>query len=275
MANLNTAILGAVPFVRPPIRTQTAIAGVLGALDDKIECNQRLARYCSDLAAAETEGHLARGFRESSRARLSDIASTHKGVSYRSEDLRPGPNALVTLKSVSRIGEYQPEGLKPYTGKFKTDQVVIPGDIVVAQTDLTQAAEVIGRAVRVPVASGVETLVASLDLVIVRPTLPGLTREYLYCLLARDDFRYHCRGFANGTTVLHMAGGSIEKYPLDLPSEEEIAEHTAVVKPLLEAAESHLKQNATLRELRDALLPKLLSGEIRVEDAEEQVEDAV
>jgi type I restriction enzyme S subunit len=207
--------------------------------------------------------------------RLADVASTRKGVSYRSEDLQPGPNALVTLKSVSRTGEYQPGGLKPYIGKFKPDQVIEPGDIVVTQTDLTQAAEVIGRAVRVPSASGVDTLVASLDLVLVRPSLPGLTREYLYCLLARDDFRYHCRGFANGTTVLHMASGAIEKYPLDLPSAESIAQHTAVVKPLLDAADIHLKQNETLAELRDALLPKLLSGEIRVEEAEEQVEEVV
>jgi type I restriction enzyme S subunit len=72
-----------------------------------------------------------------------------------------------------------------------------------------------------------------------------------------------------------MASGAIEKYPLDLPSAESIAQHTAVVKPLLDAADIHLKQNETLAELRDALLPKLLSGEIRVEEAEEQVEEVV
>ena len=52
MPNLNTSILGALPFLLPPHNDQLAIAGVLGALDDKIEQNRRTAHALERLAWA-------------------------------------------------------------------------------------------------------------------------------------------------------------------------------------------------------------------------------
>ena len=52
MPNLNTSILGALPFLLPPTTEQRAIAGVLGALADKIEQNRRTARALERLARA-------------------------------------------------------------------------------------------------------------------------------------------------------------------------------------------------------------------------------
>lgn len=166
MPNLNTSILSAVPLVVPEPKVQRAIAEVLGALDDKIAANTKLIAKTSevleatfDLICSQPEGTVPFG----------ELVSITKGVSYRSVDLRESPSALVTLKSFDRNGGYSLRGLKEYAGPFKVAQEIAPGELVVALTDLTQAAEVVGRAVRVPGSPSFKKLVASLDLAIIRP----------------------------------------------------------------------------------------------------------
>ena len=75
--------------------------------------------------------------------------------------------------------------------------------MIVAQTDVTQAAEVIGRTALVNDSPEYRTLVASLDLLVVRPA-PPLTVPYLYGLLQSHAFHSHALARVNGTTVLHM-----------------------------------------------------------------------
>src|SRR3990172_1956404 len=52
MPNLNTSIMSAVPFVYPPLPEQRAIAGILGALDDKVEVNRRMNATLESMARA-------------------------------------------------------------------------------------------------------------------------------------------------------------------------------------------------------------------------------
>jgi hypothetical protein len=84
-----------------------------------------------------------------------------------------------------------------YIGRPKAVQVLLPGELVVAQTDLTQAADVIGRVVRVPKDVNAGRLVASLDLAIVPPG-DRTPVEHLYGVLLEERF--------DSTVVLDRAG---------------------------------------------------------------------
>ena len=77
--------------------------------------------------------------------RLDNVATITKGRSYRRQELVASDTALVTLKSFARGGGYRAEGLKSFGGVYKSEQVVRPGEVIVACTDVTQAAEVVGR----------------------------------------------------------------------------------------------------------------------------------
>jgi len=256
----------------PPVPVQHAIAEVLRALDDKIEANSRLVESAHGLASAYgrrcvlgSDGRLTA---------LGDVVHVCKGVSYRSVDLVPGGGWLVSLKCAGRDGSFQPEGLKPFSGPAKSMQVVHDGDVVVAQTDLTQRAEVIGRPVRIERLGRPGRLVASLDFSIVRPE-KGLTREFLFALLSQPEFREHALAYCNGTTVLHMNSDAIPSYQFAMPDEIVIRDVTFVLGSLLEAADAARNESMALGNLRDSLLPRLLSGELRVRDAETLVGEVV
>ena len=80
-------------------------------------------------------------------------------------------------------------------------------------------------------------------------------------------FKGHCLGYVNGTTVLHLSKKALPEYSLMLPND------FSVLKPLDEAVSSmyqqmalHIDENVQLANLRDSLLPRLMSGELDVSD---------
>lgn len=198
-------------------------------------------------------------------ARIDELASINKGYSYKSIELKAGNGWLVNLKNVGRDGRYQQEGLKPLTGNHKPLHAIENGDICVAQTDLTQKREVIGRPVRVRRGSATGELVASLDLLVVRPGHKS-TREYLYAVLDSDEFRSHALGFCNGTTVLHMASAAVPSYEAPIPHEDDLNSFSQRVSTLREAADEALIDAERLEHTRDELLPALMSGRIQASE---------
>ncbi len=260
------------PIPLPPVTEQRGIAATLGVLDDKIESNHRARDLIKGLLLAAFEELLAKNKFE--EVPLAGIATSTKGVSYKSVDLLPSRTSLVTLKSIDRSGGYKSNGLKQYVGPYKPQQVTIPGDIVVAQTDLTQGAEVVGRAVRVPPENSAATLVASLDLVIVRPN-PDIPTEYLLGVLTDERFRAHCCSRTSGTTVLHLASDAIPTYMAPLVGTDVREDFASRAGPLVERGDGLASETRSLIALRDTLLPELLSGRIRVSEARGVVEEAV
>ena len=262
---LNRNHIRSFPVTIPPPAAQRAISAVLGAIDDKIAVNERIARAGSDLAVAL--GQQALAAEPGHDVSLGDVAGFTKGVAYRRADLTGGDGVLISLKSVGRDGQFQPDGAKPFSGEAKPAQILREGDIVVAQTDLTQRAGVIGRPARVVNLGGWSWMVASLDLAIARPA-NGLTSEALFAVLASSAFRDHALSHCNGTTVLHLGGQAFPAFRFRKPADGSIARITTAMRPLLARADAARRENQPLARLRDTLLPELLSGAIRVRDAE-------
>ena len=225
----------------PPVSEQRAIAHVLGALDDRIELNRRMNETLEAMARAlfqswfvdfdpvrakmegrdtglpkdvadlfpdrlvDSElGKIPEGWES---VRLDSVANLTKGRSYRRAELAASDTALVTLKSFVRGGGYRPEGLKPFRGVYKSEQVVQPGEVIVACTDVTQLAEVVGRSAIVEPTSSFQTLVASLDVLIVRPKNASAGRAFLYYLTKTPSFVTHAVARTTGTTVFASLSG--------------------------------------------------------------------
>lgn len=294
----------------PPMAIQQRISSLLAALDDRItllrETNDTLEAIAQALfkswfvdfdpvrAKAEglepggmdaaTAGLFPDSFEESELGlvpsgwtieRIADVAEVIKGKSYKSTELAESYHtALVTLKSFSRGGGFRLDGFKPYTGSYKPTQVVVPGDLIIAYTDVTQAAELIGKPAIVVGVEDYQTLVASLDVGIVKPGSPRVSRQYLYGLFRTDLFQNHTFAHTSGTTVLHLAKDGVGSYPFACPQQELVQFFSQVTDGLSERCQNNIDQIRTLTQLRDTLLPRLISGQLRLPEAEAQIEAA-
>ena len=78
---------------------------------------------------------------------------------------------------------------------------------------------------------------------------------------------------ANGSTFLELSRKNFKSMQVRVASPDELKRFDAKVAPLHQRAAQATQESAALKEVRDTLLPKLMSGEVRVRDAEKVVED--
>ncbi len=296
---LSGTALKSIKLRLPPMGEQRRIAGVLGCLDDKIELNRRMAGTLEEMARAlfrswfvdfepvraKQEGRWRSGeslpglpaqlyeaFPERLEgsalgpipagwrvAALGDVVETVRGRSYKSAELADSEVALVTLKSFARGGGYREDGLKPYTGAYKPEQVVEPGEVVLACTDVTQAGEVVGRPAIVQPAPEYAALVASLDTLIIRPRDESvMSRAFLYFLMGTPAFTAHALAHATGTTVLHLAKAAVPNFRFAQPPADLVRAFNAAASAALARGQVVRTEARTLAAQRDTLLVRLI-----------------
>jgi type I restriction enzyme S subunit len=307
--NVSRSDLESIPILHTDIRYIRNASAVLKGLQDKIELNQKMNQTLEDIAKAifkswfvdfdpvrakaegrptglppeisdlfpdklvDSEiGEIPKGWELTT---LGDHTALTKGRSYKSAELMDSDTALVTLKSFHRGGGYRLDGLKPYTGIFKPEQVVEEGDLIIALTDVTQAADVIGKPAIVRSSTSHSQLVASLDVGIVRLKENSFfTKEFCYFLMLSNRYTHHSLGYTSGTTVLHLAKDASAKFQVCAPPIMLIENFTDLASNLMRRIFVSEKEIEVLSELRDTLLPKLISGELHIPDAEKFLEEA-
>ena len=261
-------------FRLPPVSKQCAIARTLDVLDDQIEQTRCITQTLEKTIRTLFMSWFVDVDSPWPLKTLADVSSTIRGRSYRSAELvEKSDIAMVTLKSFKRGGGYQADGLKAFNGPYKDEQVVCPGDVVVACTDVTQAADVVGRSAVVQEPRIFGKLVASLDVLVIRPLNGVVSSAFLYGLTSTSRFVAHAQSFATGTTVLHMDVQAVPSFEFRCPPRSRVATFDSVAEPIIERYVGSQRRIDNLKELRDTLLSKLMSGEIRIPDAERVIEN--
>lgn len=258
----------------PSIDVQKKIAAILSALDEKIATNRaindNLLEQIKTICTAwlsdykPFDGVMPSDWVETP---LSDIAEFISGYSYKGTELTNSTIAMATIKNFDRKGGFKLDGYKEIipSSKLKESQHAELFDTLVAHTDLTQNAEVIGNAEPVMSKSEYDDIVFSMDLVKVLPKKDGVSKFLIAAILQDKKFKAHCLGYVNGTTVLHLSKKALPEYKLFLPSDfSTLKPLDEVVTALYKQVSSNISENTYLEELREALLPKLMSGEIDV-----------
>lgn len=243
------------------------VGNFIASIDEKIELNRKMNETLEQMGQALFRYY----FIDNSEAEkweeklLGDFVELVNGTSYKSAELKPSKNALVTLKSVGRGGGFNRRGYKEFTGKMKDMQVVHDGDLVVAHTDLTQKAEVAGYPAIVDGTDQYNQVAISMDLVKVIPRSNELSSSVVYFLLKTREFQDHKMGYISGSTVLHLNKKCIPSYELTLPSDEVVLRTiSSEFDDIMEKIKNNNQQIQTLTTLRDTLLPRLINGKIKV-----------
>lgn len=250
----------------PPLAEQRAIADILGALGDKIESNRRVVAAARTLAITSLSDVAVVG----AIVRVRDIAEVRKGLSYKGSGLLPGNASLpmVNLGNFGRDGWLNRTALKPYSGDYQERHLVHGGDLVVANTDLTQQRAILGRPALIP--HDLTLALFTHHVYAVHAKEPSLTVG-IWAALNGDAFRERAEGFATGTTVAGLPRDALMDFGFQVPSAAALRTATAILR-IAWAAEV---ESQTLAAFRDALVPELLSGRLRTPAAREQLEAMV
>lgn len=248
----------------PPFPEQQKIAEVLGALDEKIELNRKMNKTLESLAQTVFKKWFVDDADSNwGTKKLVEVANIRKGLSYKGKDLVDNSeNALAGIKCFKRGGGFNPEGLKPFVGEYKDEHLLNTGDLVVAMTDLTQAGEVLGKPALVPSIKEANKIIASLDIVALDP-IAELSKEFLYLLLLRQESQDYLWGYSNGSTVLHLSINGLREFPVLAPDKDTLAKFKLIAKPIFQSIQNNENQIINLSQIRDSLLPRLMSGKLR------------
>ncbi len=274
--NISAKTIEKYEFVLPEYEQQKKIGKLLRSLDAKIELNNRinenLTEQIQTLCNAWLNDYVPFGGKcpdDWELTPLSSFARFVSGYSYKGNELQPSSIAMATIKNFDRKGGFKLDGYKEIvpSNKLKQEHHASLFDTLVAHTDLTQNAEVIGNAEPVLSFSGYEDIIFSMDVVKVVPNNPAISKFLIAAMLQTQQFKGHCLGYVNGTTVLHLSKKALPEYSLMLPRD------FRVLKPLDEMVSSMYQQMALnidecvqLASIRDSLLPKLMSGELDVSE---------
>lgn len=250
-----------------PLAEQKKIAAFLSEIENKIKTNNHINRNLSEqLKLLFEDMFITKADDTWADKKLGDFLDLERGLSYKGKFLSEDEGVpMLNLGNILPNSVFRPEKLKFYTGEFKQRNVVKPGDIVVANTDLTQAREVLGSAIRVP-NLGYDTVICSHHISIVRNCT--LSNNFILGLLNMPAYRTRVAGFATGTTVLALPNDTILNCEFKCPPDELLKMFDEISEPIYMKMEEIRLENDKLAEIRDNLLPKLMAGEIDVTELE-------
>lgn len=300
---LNMPTIRGLPVPLADRETQRRIADVLGALDDKIALNARMnatleamaravfedwfVRFgpvrakaegrarpglAPDLAAlfpdrvTETlDGEVPEGWRQSNIGQEADCVGGSTPSTDAPHLWHPADHAWATPKDLAQ---------RPEPFLLATDRKISDAGLAGISSGLLPVGSVLLSS-RAPIGYRAITAIP----VAINQGFIGLRcwrsagPEFIYLWLGANMDSIHAR--ANGSTFMEISKASFRPIPLIVPPEPIMVGFTALVRPMFERIRANQEETRTLTALRDLLLPRLISGQLRLRDAERVVEAAL
>ena len=243
---LNAQQMGEYSFLLPPIDEQRAIASMLGSLDDKIESDRRTIEKLLALGRALYEQAIASGSRQAAIGEFSEFLNRRRiPLSSKEREARPGA-----------IPYYGATGIFGYVDDFLFDEVLVlvGEDGSVVRDDGGPVTQYIWG--KTWINNHAHPLRGR-----------GISNELLYLALDRSDIR----PLVTGAVQPKVSMGNLKSLVIDLPTQIEQARLESLLSSLFDVLRCRSDEVRYLEQLRDTLLPELLSGRIRRPRAYEEV----
>jgi type I restriction enzyme S subunit len=285
-------------FLLPPPVEQKAIAHILGTLGDKIELNRKTNETLEAMAKALFKSWFvdfdpvrakAEGRPTGLPAEISDLFPD----SFEDSELGEIPSGW-NVGEIDQILNLQKDSLDPASapdeafdhysipafdaGKYPAKELgssiksqkflVGDGDLLVSKLNPSTPR------VWIPFTSSGRRAICSTEFLVCR-TSSVVGRAYTYCLASSDAIVEAMTGLAGGTSNSHqrIRPGDFLALPCCIGTEMVRSAFLDVVEPLLGKSLALRTESRSLSTTRDALLPKLISGEIRIPDAKKILEE--
>lgn len=279
----------------PPLDEQKRIADVLSALDDKIEINNKInenleaqaqaifKQWFVDFEFPDKEGkpYKSNGgkFIDSELGQipigwkvgtLGEIVNFYNGYAFKSTDLIDKEENdcyhVFKMGHIKKGGGFNTEGTKSWIQKEKckllNQYILKKGDLLMCMTDMKSNVALLGHT----------ALMNENDKYIVNQRV-GLLRvinqyeigfPHLYILTNFSDFIDDLRSRANSGVQVNLSTNEIKTSQVIIAENKINFAFDNLTMPLYEMIFKNQEENKRLSEIRDSLLPKLMSGEVRV-----------
>lgn len=254
--NISGTSIGRYPINSPPLPEQKAIASVLSSLDDKIDLLHRQNRTLE--AMAETlfrkwfVEEAQEDWEEGSVVDLIDFNPTRK--------LSKGEVVPYLEMAALNTSTFSPDGW--YDREFSSGTKFINGDTLLAR--ITPCLEN-GKMSFVTFLKPDQVGWGSTEYIVMRPKT-FLHPFFAYTLARNRDFRDYAEGCMEGSSGRQRVNvDHLKNYAIKIPSKAIIIEFNSFAESAVQKLHTNSEQIRTLKKLRDTLLPKLMSGEVRVE----------
>ena len=241
----------------PPLDRQKKIANILGSLDEKIELNRRMNETLEQLGQALFRHYFVDNpeAKNWESGRVSDVARIYSGFAFKSKDFDiNGKYGLVTIKNVqdgSFIKDCTDYLSEPPPDKTPEYVHLKSGDIILSLT---------GNVGRVCIVVGRDYLLNQR----VAKLVSDESQAYTYFLFRSKIMKGRMVGISKGTAQKNLSSIETGKLKIKIPPTNIMSQFEEIAINLLNMIVSNNEQSQTLTNLRDSLLPKLISGDIKV-----------
>jgi len=282
---VNKSAIGNLEIEIPPIPIQRKIAAILSAYDDLIENNTRRIKILEEMAQTiykewfvkfhfpgyekvkmvDSElGKIPEGWKVK---RLSALVDPQYGYTESASEDKIGPK-YVRGTDINKTSYIQWDSV-PYCSINEADHTkfkLVVGDILVIRMADPGKVGIIEKEIDAVFASYLIRLHIKSN---------SLSPYYLFYFLLSDYYQDYVTGASTGTTRKSASAGVITDIDIIIPANdirEQFEKEISTIRLMLSKL---LDKNSTLRQTRDLLLPKLISGEIGVDDLEIKTEEEI
>jgi type I restriction enzyme S subunit len=290
---LNLKEIKKIPIPWPPKEERNAIARILGSLDDKIELNRQMNETLEAMARAifqswfvdfdpvraKAEGRKPSGINAETAALFPDgfeevdmrevpkgwgigiaddiCEKISDGSHYSPKENDEGPCIIGTVKDMDdfdfNLNSCKRITIDEYEKLVKTDCKPKCGDVLLSKDGTMGIPHLY---------IGHQDLVILSSIAIFRPK-KEIYSHYLYWFLKSELFQSNLSTYSSGSVLTRMVCRDLKRIEILCPDEKILQEFLSHVKVLHSQIIQNCEQSRTLAEIRDALLPKLMSGEIQ------------
>lgn len=246
--SLRTETLNRLVFSIPPIEDQEKVLSYIVPIDEKIELNGRINKNLSNLLQAIYQKRFGEVSLGAKQGILSDICSYSK--------------EKVAVSELNVNTYFSTENMLPEkAGSTKATSLPTTPQTTACRKDDTLISNI--RPYFKKIVYCEDMCGCSTDVLCFTP-IQSQYAAYLFSTLYTDKFFAFMVAGSKGTKMPRGDKQQIMTYPVVVPAESELEEFNAIAFPVLEQLNSNKAENKRLSALRDALLPKLMSGEIDI-----------
>lgn len=258
MPSINTTILSEIEVVIPQKKEQTAIASILSSLDDKIDLLHRQKRTLEQLAETLYRQWFVEEAEESWETKtISEIIEVRDGTHDSPKQTETG-RYLITSKHLKSTGIDFSTAYKISESDFadvNKRSKVDKDDILFSMIGTLGLIHYVDK----------EPDFAIKNMGLFKSSQKPSFARFLYLLLISPEGKKFVYENADGSTQEYITLSSLRNFEFKYPGDIRIEEFDIEIKPIFQKIESNQTQIRTLTQTRDTLLPKLMSGEVRVE----------